>query len=968
MKITLQDYKPFKGKTSIDLKPVTIIIGKNNAGKTSLTNFINLQINSANDMESKKFFSRLKTSSISQLVNYHKWKYIPEDIYEFLSDFNKKDLKPIIGTIDSSFSTAQLGIIQRFIGNDVKYYDNKRDIALARRDFQIKKSSKKPSKAILKEREYMLDKAEYLNKKREDIFFAFQKLCSYDPNIFYEFIHSQEFLEQRMLHSMSIAINGAPSISKFESIPREYFNLKTLEKNDKNIIIKDKKEFAADLKKFKYLNNNDSLRLHTIMDSLTPYYSTGLGLNYELSYSLLDYEGVSGQKWQALSYKNFEGIIERMYNGYKLSSNKSQKLKRSFKTSYMNKKYGKFFQSVFEIFNSRDKMFKNNSSLPIEMHVNINDEETNTFYKSTNRLFNGLRIDASNERRVPAKLYFESESEMYQMNKSIVKNLLKKTAPHFYELIANDLDAIFHTHNRFYYNNPVKRFFKAPRGEVYRSFLREENNIKKIKNPFHASIDNLPYKCFDIINNPKETKKFPFKELPIISLDKFINGIFIQHSSGHQNFQQELVRGNRVYVHDRIKSYKNDVECISSFNEIDPSRFFDKRFHFDISSNKVFFKSQLQNPFSSPDLLSSPPAGLIEENEHGNASFRERNINKIISLLVDIAEADREWSNPKLCHERYDKRTIKSRNFLQEREKFAIGGALASSVSKIFEILFEDFIENYAFPVLSSSNIVKRDGDGRRVQRRLSSTIIDSSNLPAASKKQYFNINELNLIFHKDLESIISSKSNMKRLIARVNNALNEVDIKYAIQIDSISPTTGGRVVGETLYTITLKELNSKNKIVHLTDFSMVGEGIRSIIALLMQIEIHILTKGQFPCYLTIREFENHLHPSLVGRFFKFLIDKTLNTNINLIIETHSEIILRTLQTVVKNSADNIDSSSLEPKRVGIYYIEKNDSGDSDIKKLILDKSGYFDDKKGSKLPPDFFDINSKLSRELLED
>ena len=121
------------------------------------------------------------------------------------------------------------------------------------------------------------------------------------------------------------------------------------------------------------------------------------------------------------------------------------------------------------------------------------------------------------------------------------------------------------------------------------------------------------------------------------------------------------------------------------------------------------------------------------------------------------------------------------------------------------------------------------------------------------------------------------------------------------------------------------------------------------------------------PCFNN-REFENHLHPSLIGRFFKYLVKRTLETNIDLIVETHSEIILRTLQTIIKNSKDDIDGENLDPKRVAIYYVDKVSLGDSDINELILDNSGYFDDIKGSNIPPDFFDINSKLSRELIED
>ena len=52
------------------------------------------------------------------------------------------------------------------------------------------------------------------------------------------------------------------------------------------------------------------------------------------------------------------------------------------------------------------------------------------------------------------------------------------------------------------------------------------------------------------------------------------------------------------------------------------------------------------------------------------------------------------------------------------------------------------------------------------------------------------------------------------------------------------------------------------------------------------------------------------------------IIDRTRGTNINLIIETHSEIILRTLQTIVKKTKDTIEEESLGADKVAIYYVE----------------------------------------------
>ncbi len=970
MNITIQDFKPFKGKSSIKLKPVTIFIGKNNAGKTSLTDFIDLQINSKDFNLEERFLNMLSSPSISQLVNYHKWKYVPQEINDLLSNFDNKLIKKLIG--NPEYSDVQIRTIQYLILNEQQYYDDKKDIKIASLDFSIQNVSKAAAKTFISQKKHILPKSKEVQQERKNMFLAFQKLCSYDPNMFYEFINSNELLEQKMLHSTSIQVSGGSIEQKIEYGK----NIAISEVKKELRHISDKKSFETGLKMIKYLNKKDNLRLHTIIDSLKPYYSSGLMFNYELSADTGS--SVSNdmlQTMEPISNKTFEKIIERMYLGQNVLGDiendaiiatliGQKKPKRSFKNSTFYKKYcngeRSFFNEIFNFLNKRDQIFKNNLTMPVNMKSNINDKETNHFFTSKNRLFDGLRIDAPISKRDPAKMYFEYGSEMYESNKLFVKNLLKKTAPSFFEMCEKDLDAIFHNHDKYYYENPKHKFFKIPGTAVYRKIGRRQMQFNlDIINEHHSSVDNLPYKCSNIVDS-KETNKFPFKQVPIISADKFINGIFIQHRSGHQNFQEDLIRGMRVYVHNRVSTFKNDVDCINSYNKMDPTSFLENRFNYDTNKNKVFFRPNSENPFSTPDLVDTP--------DRLKDSNRESNIMNLIGIMVDIYEAESEFIQPELASKRYVQRSVKSTTFLQDREKFVIGAALSSSISKIFEILHEDFLEQYALYMLGFANFVSRDGYGRRVQRRLSSNIIDSANLPGGSKNQYLNIKKLNELFGNSFESVVNSENILNRLLARVNNALKSVEIPYSVRIDKNEPTIRRRVVGDTLYVISLEELSENNKIVHVSDFSMVGEGTRSIVTLLMQIELQRLTKGAFPCFLTIREFENHLHPSLVGRFFRFLINRTRGTNINLIIETHSEIILRTLQTIVKKTTDTIEEESLGADKVAIYYVEKVDSGNSEIRELILDKSGYFDDEKGSKLPPDFFDINSKLTRELLKD
>ena len=150
--------------------------------------------------------------------------------------------------------------------------------------------------------------------------------------------------------------------------------------------------------------------------------------------------------------------------------------------------------------------------------------------------------------------------------------------------------------------------------------------------------------------------------------------------SGPQLKSRNTERGFETYVHQQIGKYKNDVDCIRSFNDSDPSTFLDSKFDYDINNNRVYFKSN-RNPFSTPDL----------DNTLASVFGTERNVSKIISIVVDMFEAETEYFGAKFANKRYAGRSKRSLKFLKE-EKFAIGAALSSSISKIFEILFENFV------------------------------------------------------------------------------------------------------------------------------------------------------------------------------------------------------------------------------------------------------------------------------------
>lgn len=103
-----------------------------------------------------------------------------------------------------------------------------------------------------------------------------------------------------------------------------------------------------------------------------------------------------------------------------------------------------------------------------------------------------------------------------------------------------------------------------------------------------------------------------------------------------------------------------------------------------------------------------------------------------------------------------------------------------------------------------------------------------------------------------------------------------------------------------------------------------------------------------------IEQPELHLHPKLQSELIKYLVE--LNPQLNLIIETHSEHIIRKLQLLIAKGL-------LKHDDVAIYYFS-NSKNKTKVKELKLDANGMFIDK----WPNGFFDEAADLSYELLKE
>jgi predicted ATPase len=93
---------------------------------------------------------------------------------------------------------------------------------------------------------------------------------------------------------------------------------------------------------------------------------------------------------------------------------------------------------------------------------------------------------------------------------------------------------------------------------------------------------------------------------------------------------------------------------------------------------------------------------------------------------------------------------------------------------------------------------------------------------------------------------------------------------------------------------------------------------------------------------ILLEQPEIHLHPSVQADLADVLIDAVMNRNIQIILESHSEHLLRRLQ---RRIAEEVIPSD----KVNLYFC-RMENGASQIEKLQLDDEGYI-----SNWPPNFF-------------
>lgn len=154
------------------------------------------------------------------------------------------------------------------------------------------------------------------------------------------------------------------------------------------------------------------------------------------------------------------------------------------------------------------------------------------------------------------------------------------------------------------------------------------------------------------------------------------------------------------------------------------------------------------------------------------------------------------------------------------------------------------------------------------------------------------------------------------------------------------------------------------------------GYGITQLLALLIQIEI-VIAKNQYKykspfnlksekpfrfkeSTIVIEEPETNLHPKFQSKLARMFVEVQKEYNINFLLETHSEYLVRGLQT-------HVAKGGIDKKDIAIYYMyhpnpDKRNGEKPQIEKILIKDDGRLDKPFG----PGFFDEADNLAMDLL--
>jgi len=128
-----------------------------------------------------------------------------------------------------------------------------------------------------------------------------------------------------------------------------------------------------------------------------------------------------------------------------------------------------------------------------------------------------------------------------------------------------------------------------------------------------------------------------------------------------------------------------------------------------------------------------------------------------------------------------------------------------------------------------------------------------------------------------------------------------------------------------------------------------VGLGLSQILPLI--VALHAAVRGQL---VYLEQPEIHLHPRAQSRFGKVLVD-AVRRGVRVVLETHSSLILLSIQTAVAEK-------EIDPSDVCLHWFRRDAEGVTNVHSAALDENGAF-----GEWPEDFADTNLEAESRYLD-
>ena len=371
---------------------------------------------------------------------------------------------------------------------------------------------------------------------------------------------------------------------------------------------------------------------------------------------------------------------------------------------------------------------------------------------------------------------------------------------------------------------------------------------------------------------------------------------------------------------DKLFEYSGELRSFKNISDIENEflrkyqyqlDYYNEKYEDDIGLEflkNVDFLPQI-NLISRLNLLHlSSPVG-IKENKIGLKSislhFKLIGDNPIITIKDSDNADNRTFSLIKLPTNELENADEKENNDGQEIEK------------TMSEFFFETFVFENLFESINNSLKLFNKSDFLGSYRDSIHRIFNIYESPVASK-----------LFKKILE--LNENENNNEYLSFIDKYIQEFGIGERVRIERDNEGIGTKVY-----------IVNKRKEVLLADM---GYGVSQVLPVILQICITAVENKGVSSQLFLEEPEANLHPALQSKLADMFVDAMQQFNIQFIIETHSEYIIRKLQYLTARDV-------IKPSATCIQYFYPPDNipqGEKQVKKINIDENGVLSDDFGT--------------------